>query len=96
VRERRRVTIHGLVQGVFFRETVRRIAESFEVAGFVRNVGADRVEIEAEGEPATVAAFVDHVLAHPPPRARVERVHHAVVGPAGDADFVVAPTQREG
>jgi acylphosphatase len=80
---------------VFFRETVRRIAEGFAVAGFVRNRGADRVEIEAEGDPATVAAFVEHVLAHPPPRARVERVHHTALTPAGETDFAVAPTQRE-
>jgi acylphosphatase len=50
--ERRQITIHGFVQGVFFRETVRQIAQRHPVAGFVRNVGRDRVQIEAEGEPA--------------------------------------------
>ena len=74
VAERRRVTIRGRVQRVYFRETVRRIAASYAVGGFVRNVSVDLVEIEAEGEPAVVDAFIRQVLAQPPPRARIEAV----------------------
>jgi len=51
VGERRNLKIRGIVQGVFFRETVRRTASRYGVRGFVRNVGFDALEIEAEGEP---------------------------------------------
>jgi acylphosphatase len=88
--ERRRVSIHGLVQGVFFRETVRQISLRHAVVGFVRNAARDRVEIEAEGEPAAVAAFIDEVLAHPPAAARVEGATVTALPPRGDATFVVA------
>jgi acylphosphatase len=50
VPERRCVTICGRVQSVYFRETVRRIALRHEVAGFARNVGDDRLEVEAQAE----------------------------------------------
>jgi acylphosphatase len=92
--ERRQITIHGFVQGVYFRETVRQIAQRHAVAGFVRNVGRDRVEIEAEGEPAELDAFVENVLANPPPSARVDRVESSVAPATGERSFIVAPTVR--
>lgn len=83
----------GLVQGVYFRETTRRIALGYAVTGFVRNVGSDRVEIEAEGETAVVEAFITDVLAHPPPRARIDSVERAATNHTGDdSAFLVAPT----
>ena len=70
---RRRVVVHGLVQGVFFRDTVRRRAEANGVAGWVRNNGDGTVEAVFEGEPALVQSLV--TLCHKGPRgARVDRV----------------------
>jgi acylphosphatase len=70
---RRRVVIHGLVQGVFFRETVRRGAESRSVRGWVRNNRDGTVEAVFEGNDAAVEALV--ALCHDGPRgARVDRV----------------------
>lgn len=88
-RIRRRITIGGTVQGVFFRETVRRIAEGYAVAGFVRNVGIECVVIEAEGDPDEVARFVADVRAHPPAAARVERFSEGSIEPAGATGFRV-------
>jgi acylphosphatase len=48
----------GRVQGVGFRFQTLQVARGFEVAGFVRNLPDGRVELEAEGQPAEVAAFV--------------------------------------
>jgi acylphosphatase len=48
----------GRVQGVGFRFQTLRVARGFEVAGFVRNLPDGRVELEAEGAPDEVAAFV--------------------------------------
>jgi acylphosphatase len=57
---RRRLVIRGRVQGVFFRDTLRRVADRNEVAGWARNTFDGTVEAVLEGEPdavARVAAF---------------------------------------
>ena len=41
---RRRVVVHGLVQGVFFRDSVRRRASSADLSGWVRNTAEGAVE----------------------------------------------------
>jgi acylphosphatase len=55
---RRRVIVHGRVQGVFFREATRRRAETAGVAGWVRNVPDGSVEAVFEGEPDSVDRLV--------------------------------------
>jgi acylphosphatase len=95
MRERVNVKIRGLVQGVFFRESVRRTASRYDVHGFVRNVGHDAVEIEVEGEPKTVKAFVDEILANPPRHARVDDVRSTTLPARGIEGFDVAPSLRD-
>ncbi len=51
---RRRVIVHGLVQGVWFRETTRREAERHGVSGWVRNRPDGTVEAVFEGEQEAV------------------------------------------
>ena len=70
---RRRVVVHGLVQGVFFRETVRRHAQSRGVAGWVRNNPDGTVEAVFEGGPEAVERLVAFVH-EGPSGAIVERV----------------------
>ena len=70
---RRRVVVHGLVQGVFFRDTVRRHAQSHGVAGWVRNNLDGTVEAVFEGEPGAVERLVSFVH-EGPSGAFVERV----------------------
>ena len=55
---RKRVVIHGLVQGVFFRDTARRLAEQHGVAGWARNNWDGTVEAVFEGEPEAVERLV--------------------------------------
>jgi acylphosphatase len=55
---RRRVTAHGKVQGVFFRDSTREEAERRGVAGWVRNKPNGSVEAVFEGEPDMVDAMV--------------------------------------
>jgi acylphosphatase len=62
---RRRVRAHGQVQGVFFRDSVRREAERHAVAGWVRNCSDGTVEAVFEGPPDAVAALVDFCRAGP-------------------------------
>ena len=71
--ERRRVVVHGLVQGVFFRDTIRRAALRHEVAGWVRNRCDGSVEAVFEGAPDDVERLVE-AARRGPRRARVERL----------------------
>ena len=52
------VFFSGRVQGVGFRYTALQVAREFDVAGYVRNLPDSRVQLEAEGRPQEVAAFV--------------------------------------
>jgi len=56
---RRRVVVHGYVQGVFFRDTVRRRAQQRGVSGWVANRPDGAVEAVFEGEPEAVERLVD-------------------------------------
>lgn len=70
---RRRVVVHGLVQGVFFRDSIRRRASSTGLSGWVRNTGDGAVEGVFEGEQRAVEALV--AFCREGPRgARVDRI----------------------
>jgi acylphosphatase len=47
------------VQGVFFRDTLRRLAQRHDVAGWARNSPDGTVEAVLEGAEPDVAAVVD-------------------------------------
>jgi acylphosphatase len=70
---RRRVIVRGQVQGVFFRDTVRRKARETGVAGWVRNRSDGAVEAVFEGDPAAVEQMVA-LSRQGPPQAIVESV----------------------
>jgi acylphosphatase len=68
-----RLVIHGHVQGVFFRDSMRREAQNLSISGWVRNRSDGSVEAAVQGEPADVDAIVR--WAHRGPQtAQVERV----------------------
>jgi acylphosphatase len=70
---RRRVVVHGRVQGVFFRDSTRERAEAEGVAGWACNRGDGAVEVVLEG-PADAVGRMIEFLREGPGRARVERI----------------------
>ncbi|MEO8063256.1 MAG: acylphosphatase [Pseudomonadota bacterium] len=54
----RRSFVSGRVQGVFYRATCVRKAQTLELTGYARNLGDGRVEVLACGEAAAVAQLV--------------------------------------
>ena len=85
---RYRVLVSGRVQGVFFRDTCRRVAEEHGVAGWVRNLPDGRVEAVFEGLPEAVDALV--AWCHEgPPRARVRSVERLDELPGAESGFAV-------
>lgn len=85
---RRRVVAHGLVQGVFFRDTVRRLAQQQGIAGWVRNTFEGTVEAVFEGEPDAVERLVAF-MHRGPSGAVVERAEVVSEDEEGLAGFVV-------
>jgi acylphosphatase len=85
---RRRVVVHGNVQGVFFRDSAQKEARSRGVAGWVRNREDGAVEAVFEGDPQAVEALVEFCRSGPS-RADVERVDVEEEEPEGLAGFEV-------
>ena len=85
---RRRVVVHGRVQGVFFRDTVRRRAQQRGVAGWVRNNRDGTVEAVFEGDPDAVERLV-RFCGEGPRGAVVERVQSYDEPPEGLQGFDV-------
>jgi acylphosphatase len=59
--DRREVYYAGLVQGVGFRYTARRIAARFGLTGYVQNLPDGRVLLVAEGPPEEQDRFLAEV-----------------------------------
>ena len=86
--QRRRVIVHGLVQGVYFRDTTRRLARQAGVAGWVRNRADGAVEAVFEGPDEAVERLVDFCR-RGPRGARVDRAEVLDEEPEGIAGFSV-------
>ena len=80
--------MHGYVQGVFFRDAVRRRAEAANVAGWIRNNRDGTVEGVFEGELEEVERLVDFCR-RGPRGAEVERVEVVEDEPEGLRGFEV-------
>ncbi len=86
--DRRRVVVHGRVQGVFFRDSTRREAERRGVAGWVSNRADGAVEAVFEGDPEAVQAM-DDFCREGPRKADVDRVEEHGEPPEGLSSFDV-------
>jgi acylphosphatase len=87
-RIRKRVVVHGHVQGVFFRDSTREQARDAGVSGWVTNRPDGAVEAVFEGEPRAVERMVD-VCRGGPGSADVERVEESDEEPEGLSGFEV-------
>lgn len=67
------IRIYGRVQGVFFRQTSKEMADVLNIKGFVRNEFDSNVYIEAEGEEKKLRKFL-HWCKEGPRAAAVEKV----------------------
>jgi acylphosphatase len=84
----RHLTISGRVQGVFFRDSLRREAQARGVSGWARNTEEGTVEAVLEGESADVDRVVDWCRAGPS-RAEVDEVRVGEREPAGLSGFEI-------
>ena len=75
-------TIKGRVQGVFFRDSTRRVAQSLGLAGHAINLPNGDVEVLACGDPAAIDRLAEWLHEGP----RLAEVTEVIEGQAGAAD----------
>jgi len=86
---RRRVVVHGYVQGVLFRDSTRRLAQQYGVAGWVSNRADGAVEAVFEGEADAVQRLISFVR-EGPRGAQVKGVDVSEEEPEGLSGFAVS------
>lgn len=85
---RRRVIVHGRVQGVYFRADCAAAARAHGVSGWVGNQPDGTVYAEFEGPPEAVEAVIDWCHAGSP-RSAVTQVDVTPLDPTGETGFSV-------
>jgi DNA ligase D-like protein (predicted 3'-phosphoesterase) len=83
-----RVTIHGQVQGIGFRDATTRHAQQLGVLGWVRNSPDGTVQAHIEGPPAAVDELLAFLRAGPP-QAQITTVDTEPTAPEGHEQFAV-------
>ncbi len=68
------VKVFGRVQGVFFRQSTKRMAEKWGLFGWVKNCDDGTVEVLLQGDPESIQRMLDWVQ-QGPIHAKVENVN---------------------
>lgn len=87
-RVRRRVVVHGRVQGVYFRAECASTARAHGVSGWVSNQPDGTVYAEFEGPADAVDATISWCHTGPP-RSTVTHVEVTPLTPTGETGFSV-------
>ena len=83
---RRRIVVHGRVQGVGYRYSCEMVAERLGVSGWVRNRDDGTVEAVAEGDESAVESLIEWAR-QGPRHADVARVEVHEEEPEGLGSF---------
>ena len=91
-----RISVRGVVQGVGFRPFIYRLAQQYDLKGWVRNTSWN-VEVEVEGDEARLNRFLEDLKTEAPPMSRIENVEVSFAAPRGYSDFRIGESlSREG
>ncbi|MEA4908039.1 MAG: carbamoyltransferase HypF [Anaerolineaceae bacterium] len=82
------VHIQGIVQGVGFRPFIYLLSMRYHLTGWVRNTSSG-VEIEVNGCPDDITAFLQAIRTETPPLARIDRFETAPCAPDGYSSFEI-------
>ncbi len=82
------ITIKGVVQGVFFRQSTKAVADQLGIRGWIRNMEDGSVYVEAEGDELIMKSFLDWCK-EGPDRAVVESVDYVISEPEGFKNFII-------
>ena len=71
------ITIHGLVQGIFFRAFVQKNAQDLNLTGWAKNQPDGTVAAFAEGKPDDIKKLIQ-ICQKGPPEANVAKVESKI------------------
>ncbi|MCX7983069.1 MAG: carbamoyltransferase HypF [Syntrophales bacterium] len=94
-KKRKRFFFSGIVQGVGFRPYLYRIAQRYELGGFVRNT-PEGVLLEVEGPDGKLAEFFQTIMEELPPAAEVTHVEVSEEMIKGESSFHILESDQEG
>jgi hydrogenase maturation protein HypF len=89
-----RITVRGVVQGVGFRPFIYNLAERYRLRGWVLN-DSSGVEIEVEGTPETIEAFVAAIRQEAPPLAHIASLEVRQATVQGYEGFKIRHSERQ-
>lgn len=95
LKQRRRIRVTGLVQGVGFRPFVYRLALACKLSGWVANT-PEGVSLEIEGDAHELDAFCHRLTHEHPPVARIESLTMTLIPPMGGEGFTVRHSDTVG
>jgi hydrogenase maturation protein HypF len=94
MKNRLRIEVTGIVQGVGFRPFIYQLAKRNALVGYVCNT-SDGVIIEAEGDERGLKDFLNGVAQEAPPLALITGVTSEPIPSGADVDFVILESSRE-
>lgn len=94
MRQRRRLVVRGVVQGVGLRPFASGLARRLGLDGSVRNQTGS-VVIEIEGRDEDLRAFIETLVTAPPPLASIADIDVADQATRGERGFVIAPSAHD-
>jgi hydrogenase maturation protein HypF len=94
-RDRIRLIVRGVVQGMGFRPYVFRLAQELSLAGWVSNTGQG-VMLELEGETTNLQRFQARLHTELPHPAMIHELTSTQIPNVGEHAFFIRPSQLEG
>ncbi len=90
LKQRARIHVTGIVQGVGFRPFIFRQAKERSLQGYVLNLGDAGVRIVTEGDEEKIQDFIQEIQSNPPSISRIETLDTEWMEPTGEFnDFVI-------
>ena len=91
-RQRIRLDLNGVVQGVGFRPYIYRLATELGLAGSVYN-HSQGVTVEIEGSSPDIETFQRRLAPELPPLAKIDKSSVQFMEPNGDCEFVITASE---
>ncbi len=92
-KQRRRISITGVVQGVGFRPHVYRLATVMGLTGSIKN-NSTGVEIEIQG--LQLNQFINHLHSKLPPLAKIDKIEQQQIPPQSDEKCFSIESTKQG
>jgi hydrogenase maturation protein HypF len=93
-KERRKIEIKGIVQGVGFRPTVYRIAKKYNLKGYVFN-HSKGVTLDVEGFSNEIDCLLEDLKKNPPPISNIEEISSKKIPIKNFREFKIIESQEK-